>query len=298
MSILASLCNIKSEYRSGLILLDEDLDSYQYIELPESVPRAGITGIAITKGELVIASQGGCISVLDRDTFSLLYSHIPKIISNVHSILMHDGVLYLVATNLNAIAAWKMDRKGVTDKRIYWRKKDAYGWDIDHLNSICRYQGLMLVSGFGERDSSLWSSARKGFILDTGSGEVIYEGLCQPHSLTSCGDSLLLCESAKARVVDPVRGKSATLDGYVRGLCRGGKGLYAAGSKGRTISRSTGLMVTNPDEEGDPSGRSAIYLLDWDSFEVVKSIDLGNLEIYDLVLIGEEADHWRKLGQA
>lgn len=295
MPILASLCNIGAGYKSGLILFDDDLNGYKYLQLPAQMPGSGITGIALTEGEIILASQGGCIAVLDRKTFTFLYSHVAEGVRNAHSALAHAGSLYVVMTAQNGVIAFDMNRQGLTKKRWHWRDLNAFGSDIHHLNSICAYNDMIVISGFGKKESVLWSSAKNGYVLDTKSGKKLYEGLCQPHSLTSLDGSLLICESAKARVLDLASGKNIEIDGYLRGLCRGPRGIYVAGSKGRTVSKSTGLVVTNPDEGGEIYGRSAIYRLDRDAFKPQKSKDLGDLEIYDLVFVGDEANNWSVL---
>jgi len=293
MPLLASICNIRTEFKSGLLLLDENLSGYRYLKLPGDLPSSGMTGITMSDDQVIASSQGGIIVTLDKTTLALLDKRPPQIAKDTHSILLHDGKLYAVATGLNAVVVMNLQEGKVSSERIHWiLSKESFGRDTDHLNSICFHDGKLLVSGFGPKSEKLWSSAQNGFVMDIASGEKLYEGFFQPHTLTSYNGSLLICESGKSRVLDLSRGKVANLDGYVRGLCEGPEGLYAAVSKGRTVSRSTGLITTNPDDGGNFEGRSAIYLIDRDTFDVRKVLETGDLEFYDLVIVGDQALSW------
>lgn len=275
------------------MLLDENLSGYRYLKLPTDLPSSGMTGITMSDDLVIVSSQGGIIVTLDRKTLALLDKRPPQVAKDTHSILLHGGNLYAVATGLNAVVIMDLKDRKVCSERTHWvLSKESFGRDVDHLNSICFHDGKLLVSGFGPKSEKLWSSAQNGFVMDVASGQKLYEGFFQPHTLTSYNGSLLICESGKCMVRDLSRGKVAVLDGYVRGLCQGPEGLYAAVSKGRTVSKSTGLITTNPDDGGNYQGRSAIYLIDRDTFDVRKVLETGDLEFYDLVIVGDEALSW------
>lgn len=291
--ILATICNIDKKSSSGLLLLDDDLSWCKSVVLPPEVPPAGITGMAISDRELILVSQNGVVVVLDRETLALKGATPPVLSRDTHSILLHEGKLYVMATGLNAVVVLSFDNWKVSSEQIYWNMCDIHhGVDIDHLNSLCLHEGKILISGFGPKSSRLWASAENGFVIDISSRRKLFEGLKQPHSLMSFHGSLLVCESAKCRVLDLSNGKESVLDGYVRGLCEGSKGLYAAVSKGRTVSKSTGLVTTNPQDEGDRHGCSGIFLINRDTFLVSKVFEISDLEFYDLATIGDEALSW------
>jgi len=293
MPLLASICNIRTAFKSSLLLLDENLSEYRYLQLSKDLPPVGMTGITMSEERIMAASQEGVVVTLDKKTLALLGQRSPQISKDTHSILLHDGKLYAVATGLNAVVVMNLKKGEISSERIHWMLgKESFGRDEDHLNSICFHDGNLLVSGFGPKSEKLWSSAQNGFVVDIASGQKLHEGFFQPHTLTSYNGSLLICESGKSRVLDLSRGKVANLDGYVRGLCEGPEGLYAAVSKGRTVSRSTGLITTNPDDGGNFQGHSAIYLIDRDTFDVRKVLETGDLEFYDLVIVGDEALSW------
>jgi hypothetical protein len=293
MKILASVCNAQAGLRSSLLLFDEALCGYSHLRLPDNAPSVGMTGVFVAKDEVIVSCQGGAIVVLDRETLFLKSRFSTKSPCDIHSILLSRDRLYAVATGINAVIAMGVENGKIKSEAVYWKYSEgSYGFDGDHVNSICIHDGRILVSAFGKKETSLWSSAQNGFVIDIESGRKLHEGLCQPHTLTSYGGSLLICESAKSRVLDLSRGRACVVDGYVRGLCGGPKGLYAAVSKGRTVSKSTGLVTMTPGEVGDPGGRSAIYLIDWETFEIKTVIEAGDFEFYDLAVVGDEAEAW------
>lgn len=291
--ILATICNIDNKSKSGLLLLDDQLSWCKSVELPPEVPQAGITGMALSDSELILVSQNGVVVVLDRNTLALKGATPPVLSRDTHSILLHEGKLYAMATGLNAVLVLSFENWKVSSEQIYWNMCEIHhGMDIDHLNSLCLHEGKILISGFGPKSSRLWASADNGFVIDIASRRKLFEGLKQPHSLLSSRGSLLICESAKCRVLDLATGKESVLDGYVRGLCEGSQGLYAAVSKGRTVSKSTGLVTTNPQDEGERHGRSGIYLINRDTFLISKVFEISDLEFYDLAVVGDEALSW------
>lgn len=293
MKILASLCNINDEVRSGLMVFEEDLSSYRHLKPPEGVPRVSITGIALSDDEIIASVQGGGILILDRKTLELKSSNPLGISLDTHSLLLHEERLYAVAAGINAVVSMDLKNGVIVSEEIFWKISDETDpSDNVHLNSICVHEGTLLVSGFGKRESCLWSSAKHGFVIDIKSRKVLHKDIHQPHTLMSYRGAILICESEKGRVLDLSNRKEAVVGGYVRGLCAGKEGLYAAVSRGRTVSRSTGLVLTNPGDEGDLKGYSAIYLIDQDTFTVKKAVETGEFEFYDLSIVGGEADDW------
>lgn len=293
MNLLVSICNINGKSKSGLLLLDERLSSCRYLKLPNEVLQAGMTGIALSDQEIIVVSQDGPINVLDRKTFALKSVNPSQISKDTHSIMLHEGNLYAVATGLNAIVVMAFQDGKLSGERVYWEMSGTVvGTDSDHLNSICIHEGRILVTGFGLKSSKLWSTAMDGFVMDIHSGIKLFNNLSQPHTLTSCCRSLLLCESAKGRVLDLGRGRKVAVNGYARGLCEGPEGIYVAVSRGRTVSKSTGLIITNPQDEGAFQGQAGIYLIDRDTFCVKKTFEVGDFEFYDLAMVGDEALSW------
>lgn len=291
--LLASLCNNGRGLPSSLLLIEENLSAWRYLPYPQGVPVAGITGLSLSPEYIAVASQNGGISILDRGNLSLKSHLMRGLLKDTHSIMIDKGRLYAVSTGSDAVVAFDIADGNLRNERIHWKvSEESFGKDNNHLNSICSYEGCLLVSGFGAKETHLWSSAKKGFVIDIGSNTKVAEELCQPHSLSVLDGSLFICESAKARLLNVSKGKDKGLGGYVRGLCQGPLGIYVAVSRGRTVSKSTGLALTSPSDPGAVQGQAAIYLLDKDTLEQKAMSDFGAMEFYDLVRLGDEVKGW------
>jgi uncharacterized protein DUF4915 len=290
--LLASLCNNGSAPRGSLLLIEEDLSAWRYVPFPKGVRRDGITGLSLSEKYLAIASQNGGVAILDRSNLSLKSYLACHFLKNPHSILIGNNYLYAVSTGSDAVVAFDLVDGDLQTPRISWKISDSFGTDNHHINSICSYEGRILVSGFGRKETRLWSSAKQGFVIDIGSNAKVAEGICQPHSLSVLEGSLFICESAKARLLNVSKGQDKALGGYVRGLCQGSLGIYVATSRGRTVSQSTGLELTNPADPGAIKGQAAIYLLDKDTLQEKAMSPFGALEFYDLVRLGDEVKGW------
>lgn len=293
--ILASLCNIPGN-KSGLLLADDELSGTQNLKLPEHFPTGGITGLTKGPEEIVFVSQAGALGVFDAKTLNYISSIWPTMGRDIHSILLDKDRLYSVVTGMNAVSMMTMVKRQLSQESIVWKvSEERFGKDFDHLNSICLHEGHLLVSGFGLKEENLWSSCKNGFVQDVTTGRLLYERLCHPHTLTSSSRGLLICESANGRVINLTRGVEIELPGYSRGICEGENGFYVAVSKGREVSKSTGMKINNPVEGNVVFGESALYLLDKDSLKVKRSLLTGDLEYYDLVYVGSEANQWEKV---
>jgi uncharacterized protein DUF4915 len=291
--ILASLCNNGFDPRGSLLLIKEDLSSWRYVPHPKGVPKWGITGLSLSERYLALATQDGAVAILDRNNLSLKSRMSGNYLKNAHSILIDKDRLYAVSTGSDAVVAFDLVDGVLKNPRVVWKVSDAsFGADNHHLNSICSYEGCILVSGFGKKESKLWSSAKEGFVIDIGTNTKVAEGLCQPHSLSVLEGSLFICESAKARILNVSKGQDKALDGYVRGLCLGPLGIYVAVSRGRTVSKSTGLQLSNPADPGALKGQAKVYLLDKDTLQEKATSSFGGLEFFDLVRLGDEVNGW------
>lgn len=293
--ILASLCNTFNLKPSGLVLISDDLSSWHYVKPPVDLKSAGVMGLSSDGKWIAYAEQASFLVVVDRHDFSLRSKQACAIATDVHSVLIDGERILLVGTSTNVISEMPFNNGILGEEKLFWNKK---GWvpagDHEHLNSICRYKDRILVSGFGKKKDSLWSSAKNGFVIDTESGAALSESIYHPHSLSVFGSTLWVCESSRGRVVDLVGHRAAELNGYTRGLCEGPAGIYVGVSRARTVSKSTGVIL-NPADPGEIQGTGGIHLLDRSSLGKVKFLDLGEVEIYDLLWVGNESLSWPRL---
>ena len=99
---------------------------------------------------------------------------------DIHSMLAHEGVLYIVSTGNDSVIAYDL---ASGTERVVRRFNDA-GKDILHLNGLCLHAGRLQVSMFGEPQSR---SLRCGRVAAVDSGETVLGGLRHPHSMASDG---------------------------------------------------------------------------------------------------------------
>jgi hypothetical protein len=291
VSILVSLCNGNPK-KTGLLLVSDDLSLVRRPAEPRGIPLGSTHGLTADERWLLFVKSGRII-VVDRHNFALRQIYRFSYARDVHSILLLGNRLLAVATYQNAVVEMSFHNGLIAHgEHIIWPpNKEKVGLDKDHLNSICFYEGRILVSALGEKVGPLWRDSTEGFVVDIGSGERIASGFRHPHSLMSLGKSLFLCESMKQLVVDVTGSRSTKIEGYARGLCSAQMGLYAGTSKGRMVSKSTGL-IANPADVGETAGVCGIHLLDPANLGVRKSLVLDETEIYDLLFIEEDGSAW------
>ncbi len=291
MSILISLCN-GNPRKTGLLLASDDLSTIQRPAEPRRIPPGSTLGLTADERWLLFVKSGHII-VVDRNNFALRQMYRFSYAKDVHSILLLGTRLLAVATYQNAVVEMTIRDGWIGHgERIVWTPdKSTLGKDIDHLNSLCLRDGRVLVSGFGPKMGPLWRDSTEGFIVDVDTGERVASGFRQPHSVTSIGNSLFVCESAKSLVRDVTGDRSTSLDGYTRGLCYTRDGIYVGTSIGRAVSKSTGV-ISNAADIGDPKGSCGVHLLDSESLQIKKSIKLDETEIYDLLPVKEDGSGW------
>jgi hypothetical protein len=295
MAILCSLCNIVGEKPSSLLLVDDGLCGFRWVRLPPGFPAGGVTGLAMGSRFLYAAVQTtGQLAILDKSDLTLRSLHTLAERCDVHSLLEDGERVFAVATGLDTVLRLGMKDGSVVSEQTHWRP-DPGGppEDRHHLNSLSRWHGRLLVSGMGSREDWPPLGGRPGFVRDAESGETVAEGLHQPHSVTALGEDLFICESRLGVVRNLRCGRSATFSGYARGLCASGGSLFAAITKARRLSRSTGAVL-NPQDPDDLAGRYALMRLDPETLETRAEIALDPVanEVYDLLAAGEEASSW------
>ncbi|WP_240151643.1 glycosyltransferase [Oleiagrimonas citrea] len=187
-----------------------------------------------------------------------------------------DGFL-AVCTQQNAV----LDLDEHLQRRHAWMLEGEP--DSRHVNSVCRYQGRLLASLFGDFATHRGYKGRTqgaGEVRDLDTGELFLSGLSQPHSLTPCGDELLVCNS-EAGEVRCYHGHSLKetwrCGGYPRGLLVAGDLVYV----GISASRNA-----------DPGEVDAARIVVWSRSrgEIVASLPLPCREIYDIALLEDTSN--------
>lgn len=283
-------------------LLTPDMSEFRVVQMPEEVSWFGglvgltasqrflfaITALSESRLEAARKPSPSCLLIFDRRDLTLLNRYICRSIFDAHSICLEENALYVVSAGTDEVVELTLRDADVVSEQPYWRPDpDGPHRDVHHLNAIHRWQGGLLVSGFGKRSGPQWSSATDGFIVNIATGEYLATGLYQPHSLIEAGEALAYCESSRMAIRLLGSERQVRVPGYARGLCRIGDKLLAGTSRGRRVSKSTGVL-TNRGDFGPVDGRCCVARLSIPALEMEQVIELDayGWEIYDLLPIG------------
>lgn len=190
---------------------------------------------------------------------------------DLHDVLWHDGRLYAVATQINAVL--ELDARTYAELRRWTLPGEP---DSQHLNSVCIHDGRILGSRFGrfeEHRGYKGATRGAGEVVDLETGEIVIDGLSQPHTLRSFDGMLWLCDS-EAHALRAYRDFEVAvdvgLDGYTRGLAFGPGHVYVGLSRSR-------------NDSGDGVDTACIVVLERGNWQEVARIALPTNEIYDIV---------------
>lgn len=238
----------------------------------ERLSRVLTTGICAVPGGFLWARQSGDSNVLRSAVDGGLSSTmLAEDVLDLHDVAWRGGRTYVVATARNAVL--ELD-EGLRESRRWALRGER---DSAHVNSICFHDGRLLASRFGRFDTHRGykgATAGAGEVYDVESGEVLVDGLSQPHSLLSQDGALWLCDSEARRIVawrgpgQPLQVRE--LDGYARGLAFGRDRIYVG------LSRSRNAPEAGPE-------RARIVVLDRSTLEVLGTVALPADEVYDIV---------------
>lgn len=300
MHVLTSFCNVRLPGRPALGLLDTATLDFRTLRPSMEVESlGGLTGATLSDRYVFAAAQTrtpagtrgpSVLLVWEKHDLSLAATHQFESAADVHSLLHLEGILYAVSTGTDELFALELRGPRVVSERLIWRPdREAPRQDVNHLNAICSFDGSLFVAGFGPRTGSSWAEAHDGFIANATRDEVITGDLKHPHSLAVVGDQILYCESGTMMVKVLGEDREKQLAGYARGLCAVGTSLLVGSSRGRLVSRSTGLVTHRDDRLG--SGCCQVSVLDAITLEVraVKDLSAYSDEIYDLLPISSTA---------
>jgi hypothetical protein len=297
VQLLTSFCNVRLPGRPALGLLETATLEFRALRPSMEVDfLGGLTGVALSDSYVFAAAQTrtpagtrgpSVLLVWERRDLSLAARYQFDSAADVHSLLHVEGTLYAVSTGTDELFALELRGPRVVSERLIWRPdREGPRQDVNHLNAICSFEGSLFVAGFGPRVGASWADAADGFIANATRDEVIARDLEHPHSLAVVGGHVLYCESGRmaVKVLGGDRGKQ--IAGYTRGLCAVDTTLFVGSSRGRLVSRSSGLPTLTDDRLG--SNRCQVSVLDAITLEVraVKDLSAYSDEIYDLMPIG------------
>lgn len=296
--VIVSFCNqISSPGRSLCILNTSNGDS-RWIDL-SNLPKvlrqdyAGICGICRVGDDVVIATQGAApalASVNITDATITSYTPLEKS-RDTHSLVFHEGYLYLVSTGTNEIYKVSIYKGQFGREELAWGYPGvSYDKDEVHLNGLTIDGGRLIASCFGPKKADgSWNTEGRVFYVE--SGLSIQGGLNQPHSPLITGRRLIFAESAAHKVYiynksesdEWRKEKEICLRGYTRGLVLTDDRLLVGVSSNRKLSKSQRKFLDTTQQESVDSKIVEINLSTGRQVDSLSLLGFGR-EIYDMAL--------------
>jgi hypothetical protein len=230
--------------------------------------------------------------VLDRKSLEVLLVQALPEVDDGHSIVRFGDDLVIVSTGTDQVFAYTTDGPRIGTPRLLWSPSPSGPKaDTHHVNSVAVANGELLCSAFGPRDDGSWYTARNGYIRNLSTGELVLDGLRQPHSTIWSGGQLFFCNSLEGTVNTPDE-VVAYLYGYSRGLAFGSDGtLYVGTSLSRRprqdiLGVSGANIFGNPSDAGDLHGQCALIRMTSSGANRLElpMVPFGN-EIYDILVL-------------
>jgi hypothetical protein len=294
MELLVSLCNrVPDRYRElrGVFAAKVNVQdgTVTPISLPDEVTesRWGMTGMARYRGGYACLLPPSSL-VLMSEALEVQALYDLKLVLDPHSIASRDGKLYIVSTGTDSIVEFTPEE----GENVFWRASDT-GTDTVHLNSLLWHNGGLWITAFGKKAGALWRSAEQGYAVNVLSGARVFGDLYHPHSLMEAGGTTWVCESANMAVRNTQGQQFSAPHGYLRGLALAGGLLCIGSTKGRTRSKSTGTVIGNSADPGQPSGEPGIAVYELGNNgsppQCRHFIEMSSYadEIYDILPLGD-----------
>lgn len=238
------------------------------------------TGIYIGKEGLFCGLQenGGNHLILAKDGASDDIE-LAKDALDIHDVLVHENLIYFVATQTNAVVCLNSDFKIVDSWQLSGEE------DSSHINSVAVYKGRLIASAFGNfKLHREYKNGTQGLgrVFDVRTGETLIEGLSQPHSLTVENNYLYLCSSEENTLhvyKDQTLIKSVLIPGYARGVAVGEDYIYVGISLSRNVNSDISKLTSG-----------AIAVIDKKSMIIVGLNMLPFREVYDIRIVNQHSN--------
>lgn len=288
---LVSFCNNGDRSRPMHGILDVDYTescienlSFEGLRLDSIDPLFGCMGMAIAGDEIYVALQSPehSIAVLGRD-LELKRILQNRSIADAHGLLIRDGQAYVVSTGRNCIV--RLDLADTSKITLVYG--ESIPLDTEHINDICLHGDTVVACKFGP---SRRMGGRLGSIFDVATGKTLFDGIIQPHSVTSFENELYVIESGTGNVLrlnEAVGPKTIlALSGYGRGLAFTERSILVGRSDRRTVSRHAGSAAPYQLGRDDDRMSSSAGIFVYDKVaENAMFIDLSHVcsEIYQIL---------------
>jgi hypothetical protein len=226
------------------------------------------------------------LSVLSKRDLKVIHVQTLHEVSDCHSILRHEDMLYAVSTGTDEIISYRLHDFEAIDPKVAWTPTGTTQ-EIHHLNAITVADGDVVCSAFGPKEGDTWATSTHGYIHNVNTNTRILEGLHQPHTVTWSPQGFYFCNS-RLGTVNLGDNVIAHLAGYSRGLAFGPDGvMYAATSVGRrpVDNPSRTDVFRHPEDAGELNGRCAVVRFTPEGFRTEIGLTSAGFEVYDLLLL-------------
>lgn len=298
-SFLLTFCNQQGSLFHSLCVVDFGGPRFSWVEfdpIPDEVRQdfGGVCGACRIGEYVAICTQSNekpLVTIVDPVTGGIGRVLALEGCRDPHSMVYHEGYLYVTSTGTNEICRVKTDGTSFDKQELFWQYPDVrYDRDEVHLNGLTVSDNRFIASCFGVRaPGGSWSMAGRVFYLD--SGHAIRDGLNQPHTPLVVDNQLFFAESAAKKVFVYTKTAPDTwnfhaeilMPGYTRGLALQTGKLLVGISSSRNVSRSRKTAVADIREPTD----TAIMRVDLETHSTEVACDLSAFarEVYDIVSV-------------
>lgn len=292
MKLLVSFCNQQNNaIHDNLVLLDTETKERK--SFFDFLYNRSITGITQDEGRVYICYQDQVngIIVLKKPDLEIEFIRSFPEIKDGHTILINANNLYVVSTGNDRILKFNLDT--VINKIEYidslYLSPDANSnLDLNHINSIAIKNNEIYLTAFGKKYGEKWSTALNGYILNTVSGEKIFNELAHPHSLTVFNGDFWYAESLARKIKCNDKTIIELEEGYIRGLAITESSIVIGVSTGRSTSKSTNTPNLDlPPELAKEHCKVIVYKYDGNSAIKINDYEFIDKyqEIYDIAVL-------------
>jgi hypothetical protein len=246
----------------------------------------GTTGAVVDGDRIAIALQGAAeqIAYVDRTYNVLGYKTIPNV-EDIHGIALDGTDLICVSTGGNLILK---ENQGICSLPSEF---DAFGLDVEHINDICWANDRLVASKFG---ASRKRGLRNGCVYDVKSGEVLFDGLNQPHSVFFYDNNIYVVDSLTGSLIEFREGSAfgpksiLKINGYARGLYITDRLILIGSSRRRTTSRKSNLatneMLLSAEHDRRALQRPGIHVYDrLKKHSIFVDVEQMSDEVYQII---------------
>jgi uncharacterized protein (TIGR03032 family) len=243
---------VLSTYQAGKVIVLSS-DGERLVQLPRTFDTP--MGLAVEGNCLAVATRHEIVLLMNEPRLAPSYPKqpgtydslfVPRQVHMSGALAIHDMLWTprgLVGVNTLFSCLFELDTR--YSFRPTWKPPFVSALapeDRCHLNGIAAVDGEpRFVTALGATDVREGWRERKergGVLMDVSSGEVVLGGLAMPHSPRVYEDTLYVLLSASGQLVaiDPERGRCdevRRVDGFARGLARGGDYLFVGTSRFR-----------------------------------------------------------------